>query len=187
MTRPWLPIPQLLKKLFVCFSAPGYRFKQVRPTIGPVLEEDLISFDWQRAQVKNIGGRWKIVIGNMWLKDFEQNENEARVALKIIQHYHLNKQGFVGRPDPSMEYYLIDDKPPTGSFPGEDAIAFDPSHMQVKQVQGRWKLVENGHWVLDFGAKEDEAMMALQIIKKYGFDHICYVGRPDPSMTYFRK
>jgi phosphohistidine phosphatase SixA len=38
---------------------------------------------------------------------------------------------------------------------------------------------------MDFGRKKDEAHKAFQIIKKYGFDHICFVGRPDPSMTYF--
>ena len=26
----------------------------------------------------------------------------------------------------------------------------------------------------------------MRIIRKYGFSYICFVGRPDPSMTYFR-
>lgn len=47
--------------------------------------------------------------------------------------------------------------------------------------------VEGDHLLMDFGNKEDEARKALAIIKKYKFPRYCFVGRPNPSMTYFRK
>lgn len=151
------------------------------------LEEDCINFDYRRAVVSNIRGRWKIVVGPMWLKDFGTNEAEARQALQTIQQYHMTQQCFVGRPDPSVEYYLVDGSAPVGSFSGEDCVTFNPASIEVKSVQGSWKIVEGTHWILDFGTKEDEARTAFQIIQKYGFTHLCFVGRPDPSFTYFRR
>lgn len=69
----------------------------------------------------------------------------------------------------------------------EDCVRFNPDKIQVKYVNGHWKIVEGSHWIMDFGKKAKEATQALNIIKAYGYDHICYVGRPDPSMTYLKK
>jgi hypothetical protein len=149
--------------------------------------EDCISFNYQNAEVKKIDGRWKIVVGDMWLLDFGSSETEANKALSIIKHYHMNEQCFVGRPDPSMEYFLVDGQAPSGTFSGEDCISFDPVKIEVKKIDGSWKIVENNLWILDFGDREGEARKALKIIVEYGFDYICYVGRPDPSMIYFRS
>ncbi len=69
----------------------------------------------------------------------------------------------------------------------EDCVRFNPDKIQVKYVNGHWKIVEGSHWIMDFGKKAKEATQALNIIKAYGYDRICYVGRPDPSMTYLKK
>ncbi len=148
--------------------------------------EDCISFDYNQAIVKEVGGHWKIVVGGMWLKDFGNKESEARQALKIIKHYKMNSLCFVGRPDPSMEYYLVDGKAPVGPMVGEDAIPFNPDTAEAKEIGGRWKIVDGAHWILDFADKKSEADTALKIIKKYKFSYICFVGRPGASMTYFR-
>ena len=150
------------------------------------LHEDCVRFDYRNLELQQIGGSWKIVEGGHWLLDFGSNKYEAELAMKTIQHYKMNKHCFVGRPDPSMDYWLVDGKAPVSAMAGEDAIEFDPTKIEVKQIKGRWKIVEGDHWILDFGAKYDEAEMALRIIRKYGFSYICFVGRPDPSMTYFR-
>jgi len=67
----------------------------------------------------------------------------------------------------------------------EDCIGFNPENIEVKNIQRRWKLVEGSHWILDFANQRNEADQSFKVIKKYGFDGICFVGRPDPSMTYF--
>jgi hypothetical protein len=179
-----LPAGTESKRITVCYSAPGYRFREI--VARPALREDCIPFDYNKAEAKNIGGRWKIVVGNMWMLDFGSSESEARKALRIIQHYKMNRQCFVGRPDPSMEYYLVDGKAPTGSMPGEDCIGFNPDKIQVSRINNRWKIVEGSHWIMDFESNEAEARLAYEIIKKYKFRYICFVGRPDASMTYFR-
>jgi len=151
------------------------------------ITEDCIGFNPQQASVQNAGGRWKVTVGNMWLLDFGSNRNDAQAALRVIRHYRLNKQCFVGRPDPSMQYYLIGNAPPTGQLQGEDCLAFNLATTQVQQVQNRWKIVDGNHWILDFGQNHPEAEQSMGIIRHYRFDHICFVGRPNPPMTYFRR
>ncbi|MGB5987393.1 MAG: serine protease [Desulfobacterales bacterium] len=153
----------------------------------PHNEHDIIPFNPAKAQALEVGGRWKIVVSDMWLLDFGTNKGEAEQALKVITHYGLNSQCFVGRPHPSMEFYLVDGESPTGALTGEDAIPMDPAKVEVQYVRGRWKLVEEDHWIMDFDQSEREARQALSYVLYYGFRYICYVGRPDPSMTYFRK
>ena len=150
------------------------------------MDEDCIQFDYRNANVKKVNGRWKITVGSMYLKDFGSKADEARQSLRILQKYRMNKQCFIGRPDPSMEYYLVDGRAPSGTMQGEDCIGFDPTRVQAKKVNNRWKIVENSHWILDFDQNEGEARQALRVIKKYRFGNQCFVGRPKASMTYFR-
>ena len=150
------------------------------------LSEDCIAFDADRAEVRRYSASWKLVFGTLWLKDFGENEQEARRALQIIQHYGMNKQCFVGRPDPAMEYYLAEDGAPAGPLPGEDCTSFDPDRISVVIANGRYTIIEGDNWLLDFGRSKAEAMKALKLIRTYGFTHLCFVGRPDPPFTYFR-
>lgn len=153
----------------------------------PRNEHDFSPFNTKNARVVKVGSRWKIVVGNMWLLDFGAIQSEAEQALKVIKHYGMNSQCFVGRPNPSMEFYLVDGESPVGVMSNEDAIGFNPAIVEVQYVRGRWKIVEGNYWIMDFGQSESEARQALSYILYYGFRYICFVGRPVPSMTYFRK
>ena len=149
--------------------------------------QDCIAFDSNAAQVRRYSSSWKLVAGTLWLRDFGDNEEQAQRALQIIQHYGLNRQCFVGRPNPSLEYYLADGRAPAGSLSGEDCTSFDPARLEIKRAGGRWKIAEADHWLLDFGNSRTEAERALEIIHAFGFTHLCWVGRPDPSFTYLRS
>lgn len=148
---------------------------------------DFIPFNPNNAGILPFLNRWKIIAGNMWLLDFGNSKSEAEKALKIIKHYNMNCQCFVGRPYPSMEFYLVNGESPAGAMAGEDAIPFNPANIQVQYIRGRWKIVDGSHWIMDFNQAEDEARQALSYILYYGFRYICFVGRPGASMTYFRK
>jgi hypothetical protein len=161
------------------------------PTAAPTpsIAEDCLGFDDQQAAVKEVGGRWKIVVDSVWLMDFGGSQAEATAALNIIKRYRMNDQCFVGRPAPSLEYFLVNRTAPAGSAPGEDCLSLKlgAAPLEVKQLSGRWKIVAGDNWIFDFADKESEARMALAIIKAYRFEYVCYVGRPDPSMTYLRR
>jgi len=156
-------------------------------SLVPRNEHDFIPFNPAQAQVVRVRRRWKIVVGSMWLLDFGSSKSEAEKALNIIKHYGMNCQCFVGRPHPSMEFYLVNGEAPVGPMTGEDSIGFNPPNLEVQRVRGRWKIIEGNHWLMDFDQQEDEARQALSYVLRYGFRYICFVGRPDPSMTYFRK
>lgn len=176
------------RKVVAVIPQPAQPIQPVLPAnIQPLFKEDCIAFNPATTEVKNINGSWKIVDGSHWILDFGGNKAEADKALKIIKYYGFNSQCFVGRPDPSLTYWRVNGQAPAGPAPGEDAIVFNPDTIEVKQVNGRWKIVDGSHWILDFEGNESEARTSFQIIRKYGFRYICYVGRPGPSMTYFRK
>ena len=150
--------------------------------------EDIIGFNPRNAQVVNAYGSWKIAADNIWLLDFGPNQAQADQALRVIHHYRLNQQCFVGRPAPSMQYYLCNGRSPAGPMSGEDSIRFDNSNLRVVNYNGRWKIVEGtSHAMLDFGSNEEETWTALRIIWKYEFNYICFVGRPHAPMMYFRR
>jgi|GEM_PF-1652509 len=159
--------------------------------LGPIMvvrpEEDCISFNPANISVIESGGSYKLAEGGMWLADFGGNEAEADKALQIIQHYSMDAQCFVGRPDASLTYWTVGGGAPEGAFPGEDCVSFNPETIEAKYVSGRWKVVDGDHWLFDFDQNENEARLTVEIIRFYGFDKSCFVGRPGPSFTYMRK
>jgi hypothetical protein len=168
---------------FFLFGDPSLRVGGIRPA----LPENGIAFDPGQAQAARVGGRWKIVAGSQVLLDFGANLSAALTAQRVIRHYGFNRQCAVGSPKPGMQYYLVDGAPPVGPFGEEDSIRFHPSAVTVKKVRGRWKIVEGDHWMLDFASNESDALLAFRIIQKYGFNRICFVGRPQAPMMYFRR
>ncbi len=148
--------------------------------------EDCVGFDPHRAQIQPFGSGVRLVDGNHALMLFDK-EKEARQALEIMRLYGFNRSCFVGRPGPSLHYFLVDDQAPQGAMPGEDCLAFDPARIEASQIQGSWKIVENDRWLMDFGTARIQAYTALAIIRHHGFSHSCYLARPDPALTYLRR
>jgi hypothetical protein len=181
--RPWPPLQPVQPPPLQPVQP---QLPPVQP-MNPVIQEDCIPFNPANIEVRLIGGRWKIVEGSHWIFDFDTRKDEAYTAFNIIRHYGMNSTCYVGRPDPSFTYMLVNGSAPQGPFPGEDAIAFNPNTIEVKEFAGRWKIVDGSHWMFDFGANKNEAVMAYNIIKKYGFRYSCFVGRPNASFIYMRK
>jgi hypothetical protein len=66
----------------------------------------------------------------------------------------------------------------------EDCVSFNPDTTTVQKSRGDWKILDGGHSLFSFGTKEGEARQALDIIKHYGMNQSCFVGRPHPSFQY---
>lgn len=64
----------------------------------------------------------------------------------------------------------------------EDCLRFTSQNVESKNVIGSWKIIDGSHWMFDFENNQQEAAQTFVIIKKYGFTHSCYVGRPNPPM-----
>jgi hypothetical protein len=70
--------------------------------------DDCIRVNPMNVQTQNVGGRWKVVDGSTWLLDFASNRDGAEQARDTIRYYRLAQQCFVGRPGPSMQYWLTE-------------------------------------------------------------------------------
>ncbi len=167
--------------------------KPVQPRLGtqlkPVvpIKEDCIGFNPSNTSVTQLGNRWKIVEDNHLIFDFADKRDEARLAHRIIRHYGINQTCYVGRPQPSFTYLLVNGTAPAGGMQGEDCVTFNNAAITVVQAGGRWKIADGNHWMFDFENQQAEAEQALALIQKYGFTHSCYVGRPQASFTYLRR
>ncbi|MFP3943790.1 MAG: hypothetical protein ACLFWF_07845 [Alphaproteobacteria bacterium] len=144
-----------------------------------------MSFSNRNARLERVNGRWKIVDGDHWIADFGDKSGEAKEAFRIVKFYGFDRQCFVGRPGPSMTYWKRGGTIPARDMEGQDCTSFDPGTVEVKRIDGRWKIVEGGHWIADFGSNRKEAFEAYGIVKRYKLSKQCFVGRPGPSMTYW--
>ncbi len=186
-TMAWsLNEAQKKKNLLGYFCLAGYygKFAEVE---AAKFTEDCINFNPNTVSAAPVQGRWKVLNSGSWMMDFGNNKAAAEKAVQIIKQYNLNKQCFVGRPNAPFQYYTVNGNAPQGTIAGEDCISFNPAGITAVKIQGSWKVVHGNIWMMDFGQKEAEAKIAVEIIKHYGFNKQCFVGRPNPGMQYYRK
>jgi len=119
--------------------------------------------------------------------DAGPNKNELDRAKQIVQRYSMNKQCFVGRPNPSLRYWLADNKSPSGGMPGEDCVSINPNGLTISKSGNLYRVISNGNHSAFAAPSEAEAKEIIAVTKYYGFTKSCFVGRPDPSMAYLRK
>ena len=111
---------------------------------------------------------------------------DADRALEIIRHYGMNERCSAGPREPGFQHWLVDGQAPSGALSGESCFAFDPDQIDLKQVDKSWKIVNGRRQVLSFPS-EHEARAAYRTIRKHGFSHFCFVGRPEPVFLYLRR
>jgi hypothetical protein len=148
---------------------------------------DCIGLSPQNVAIQQIQNRWKVVDGSNWLLDYGSDKAGAERARDAIRHYGLTKECFIGRPNPSMTYWLVGTQPPSGALIGEDCIPFTPSRLVIANIMGRWFLLEGKMSLLAFDFSQVEAKGALSVIQRYDFRYQCFVGRPNAQMTYWRR
>jgi hypothetical protein len=127
------------------------------------------------------------VDGNNWLLAYGWDQAAADRARATIRHYGFTEMCFIGRPGPSMTYYLVNHQPPSGSFSGEDCLSHTIADLEVRSVDGKWMITEGSRQIMSFGSSQTEARAALNVIQRHGFTRRCFVKRPNPPMEYFRR
>ena len=153
---------------------------------GSDLDEDCSVYDPENLAIGEHDDGWHVVDGDEQVL-FSPDREDAERAREIIQAYGFDSYCFVERPDPGMEYSLVDGEPPAfgdADVEVEDCNAFDPADLEIVEVDQGWRIEEESHQLLSFDT-EEAAEKALDIIEHYGFEHQCFVGRPQPPMSYF--
>jgi hypothetical protein len=72
-------------------------------------------------------------------------------------------------------------------YRAEDCLSFNPTRARVSLERGTWKVVDSDDWLFDFGTgstARTEANRTLEILRHYGMNRICFVGRPNASAQY---
>jgi hypothetical protein len=147
--------------------------------------EELVHFDYQSAELRWQDGHWRLMAGNIVLKDFGANQVYGREALRIVQELRLTEHATIGKPVPSMEYWLSRGEAPAGILRDAQLCSFDPAELKAESYQGQWYIHHGQELLLTFGPHPEEARRALEIIQRHGFNQIGFVGQPTPVMTYF--
>jgi hypothetical protein len=119
------------------------------------------------------------------LKDFGGQEDEARAALRLIRDLNLTQHGTIGGPQPVLEFWLSQGKAPEGLLTRSPTTAFNPKSLRLEQVYGQWCLRDDQRVLFVFGTQADAAREALEVIRRYEFNHVGYLGHPIPTMMYF--
>lgn len=153
---------------------------------GGTLKEDCMAFNYRTIKVVPYGRKYRIMDGRSALFLFP-NKKEANLALRVIKHYRLSKSCYVGRPDPAMNYLLAGSRAPSGSYRGEDCLSFSASKLKVQKKASNKYLLTDGRSSMMIFPNKKEAETAIKFIKKYRFTKRCFVGRPNPSLEYWRK
>jgi hypothetical protein len=185
MVPGWVEISFEAKKVMAFQSTDKPVFKPVRTPEHRPPHEDCLEFNPRKIKIEKETNGYLLTDGRSRMKVFS-NRREARQALTVIRHYGMNQHCFIGRPNPSMEYWLADDQSPHGYLPDEDCIAFDPDKIELVREGHQW-LMTDGRSRMKMFPNREEAEKALSAIRFYRFDRTCYIGRPNPSMVYFRK
>lgn len=140
---------------------------------------------WGSLRVRETGGGYAIMQGGSALAVFESQE-EAAYARLLIVSYTLNQKCVIGTEDLSFEYWTNSGNIPNGAMLGEDCIAFNPANLRARRSGGMWR-VQDGSSILYAMETREEAEAVIAFLQESGARRSCFVGRPDPGMSYVRR
>jgi hypothetical protein len=159
------------------------------------LREDCTSsFNANNLTVAQSQGRFIVRNGNHSLMSFSRRAT-ADFAIRTMRELGLSRQCFVGRPGPSMTYFVnAQGQAPTGNLRvSEDCVRFRENLRLDRTRNGnswRYTIVSgpansmSRHMTFD---SEQEAIKSLSIILNKGFTRQCFHQRPNPEFRYFKK
>jgi hypothetical protein len=151
----------------------------------PPVPGNLPKFDPRHVELRRVDNHWQLAAGRTVLKDFGNRESEARTVLRLIRELGLTQLGTIGEPRPIMEYWLTDGRAPQGLVNGIHFMPIDTASLKVERVADDWFLLDRNRAYFNFGTHENEADLALAVIRHYGFARVGYVGQGPPVMNLF--
>lgn len=68
----------------------------------------------------------------------------------------------------------------------EDCVSLNPNNVRVTGGGSLWRVVDGTHSAFS-APNRAEALRIVAVIRRYGINRSCFVGRPDASFTYLLK
>lgn len=147
--------------------------------------QQLRQFDPQSTRLHWVNNRWVLRSGDTFLKDFGQRYQDGREALRVIQRLKLSQRGAIGNPLPIMEFWLADGKAPKTLGSGLRLSPIETESLRVEKIHGNWCIRDNQQILFNFGIQKACADQAVDVMRRYRFSQVGYVGFPRPVMIYF--
>jgi hypothetical protein len=146
--------------------------------------EQLVTFDPDQTELRWTNTSWQLVAGSTLVRDFGRNQVAGWEALRLIRSLHLTQHGTLGSPRPILEYWLSNGQAPQG-LGGGHLVPIDLSSLRVEAIQGQWCVCDAQRLLFNFGRQQAEAAQAVDLIRRYGFTQVGYLGWPAPYLMYF--
>ena len=199
--KNYILILSLVTSYFISCSKTTYR------KASTIVDDNCISIS-NIMVVKNMDSIWELRNEEEEHLFYFPNLEEAEKTKIILEHYQTKfickcGEGFytnsLGEENTNafiMQYHLSSDSSGIGNKEinsytnsSEDCLPFDPEKLVAKRsLDGNWYLIEKpGHSMFGFGKNEEECVKALSVIKKYGYNQSCFVGRANPSFSYLKR
>jgi hypothetical protein len=141
--------------------------------------------DAPNAFVEGFAGGFRIRSASSVLETNFRTISDAERALALMRHYQMTERCMVGN---TVEYNLSSAASPTGApLPGEDCIDIWAPGLTVVNQGGSWTLRQGSSSLLSLGTSETIARLTLGTVQRYDFRALCFVARPNPAWTYFRR
>ena len=153
------------------------------PAPAPLVEH-LQDFDPLLANLTWENRTWRLMAGEITLKDFGRDEGEARRALRLLRDLHLTQHGVLGG---GIEYWLSNGHAPAdGGTRSLRTVPIDTHTLKAENLHGQWVVRDQQRVLFNFGpAGADNARQALAVVEKYGFTKIGTLGGINPTMLVF--
>ncbi len=144
----------------------------------------MLDFDPQKANVVWENRTWRLMAGDITLKDFGRNEAEARQALRVVRELNLTQHGSLPG---GVEYWLNHGHAPEeGAAAGLRSLPLDRQTIKADNLHGQWVLRDQQRVLFNFGPEGAEnARHALAVVQKYGFTKVGLIGGVAPTMLVF--
>ena len=188
---------------FLIFSCSKTTYKKV----STIIDEDCKAIEGLFI-IQNNDSIWEIRTVEEEHLYYFPNFEEAEKTKFVLEHYqtkylcncgngvYTNSAGLENPLASIMPYQLTLDNTGIGNNEinsygnaNEDCLPFNPEKLVArKSLNGDWYLIEKpGHSMFGFGRNEEACIKALAVIKKYGFNQSCFVGRANASFSYLKR
>jgi hypothetical protein len=158
--------------------------KQQPPATANVVPDGSLHFNPNQLDLRNEKGHWVLRSGSTWIKDFGADSLAARSGYQVIRQLHLTELVWVGKVEPSLEFFLQGDRPPpTPVGTGLPLITFQRQFLEAKWSDESWWLAEKGRPLLRFGDSREDAEKALALIHQYQINQVAYIEHPPMPMV----
>jgi hypothetical protein len=177
-------------------SRPGGSLSKNRIDLGAAAQticgdgcNDQVDHNLANLRLKSSGWwfwkKWWIVDGSHLLFYFGNNRSEAQLSLDVINKFGFTNTCYIGRPDASMQFLKVGDSVPGGSHGSLDCISFNRAGVRIEPAGGgQFRLTDGVSSMLIF-PNQAEGQEAVDAINQYRLNRQCFVGRPDPSFTFW--